>query len=279
MLRTSLTSLLSGPALVLLLAAPAVAQKHGPEQGSLVIVGGAMQDTAILNRFIELAGGPGQARIVVVPTAGGAETYDQDWGGAAAFRAAGAAVTVLHTTDREEADTHAFAAPLADATGVWFAGGRQWRLADSYLDTRTHEAFRDVLRRGGVIGGSSAGASIQADFMVRGDTGGNTVMIGDHVTGLGFIRGVGIDQHLLARNRQFDMLEVIEAHPQLLGIGIDEDTGIVVTGDRFEVIGQSYVAIYDPVALRSTPGRFTLLAPGTTYDLAERRVLPRERSR
>jgi cyanophycinase len=276
MLGISLRPLLAGTSLAFLLVAPAAAQQHGPAHGALVIVGGAMKDTAIVNRFIALAGGAGEARIVVVPTAGGADSYDQDWGGAAPFRQAGAEVTILHTTDREEADTPEFAAALADATGVWFAGGRQWRLADSYLGTRTHEAFHDVLRRGGVIGGSSAGASIQADFMVRGDTRSNTVMIGDHVEGLGFIRGVGIDQHLLARNRQFDMLEVLETHPTLFGIGLDEDTGIVVTGDRFEVIGQSYVAVYDPVELRSTPGRFTLLGPGTVYDLAERRVVPRE---
>ncbi|MEX0890735.1 MAG: cyanophycinase [Gemmatimonadota bacterium] len=277
MLSRSLRPLLAGTSLLLLLAAPAAAQRHGPETGALVIVGGAMRDTAIVNRFIALAGGPGEARIVVVPTAGGADTYEQDWGGAAPFREAGAQVTILHTTDPKVADTPEFAAPLADATGVWFAGGRQWRLADSYLNTRTHEAFRQVLRRGGVIGGSSAGASIQADFMVRGDTRGNTVMMGDHQEGLGFIRGVGIDQHLLARNRQFDMLEVIEAHPELLGIGLDENTGIVVTGDRFEVVGQSYVAIYDPAALAEAPGRFTLLGPGTVYDLAERSVVPRER--
>ena len=128
---------------------------------------------------------------------------------------------------------------------MFFGGGRQWRLADAYLNTRTHTELLALLDRGGVISGSSAGASIMGSFLVRGDTETNTRMMGDHLVGFGLLKNVGIDQHLLRRNRHFDLIEVIEAHPELLGIGLDEDTAIVVEGDRFEVIGQSYTAIYD----------------------------------
>ncbi|HZD05845.1 MAG TPA: cyanophycinase, partial [Longimicrobiales bacterium] len=152
----------------------------------------------------------------------------------------------------------------------WFPGGRQWRLADAYLGTRTEEELWNVLRRGGVIGGSSAGATIQGAYLVRGDTRTNTVMMGDHEEGFGFLRASAIDQHVLARNRQFDLLEVIEAHPELLGIGIDEDTAIIVRGDRFEVMGQGYVAIYDHGAELDSGGRFYFLAPGQTFDLVTR---------
>ena len=86
------------------------------------------------------------------------------------------------------------------------------------------------MNRGGVVGGSSAGASILTSFMVRGDTKSNEKMIGDHTVGLGFLKNAAVDQHLLRRNRQFDMLEVIDKHPELLGIGLDEDTAIVVRG-------------------------------------------------
>jgi len=105
---------------------------------------------------------------------------------------------------------------------------------------------------------------------VRGDSETNTVMMGDHEVGLGFLKGVGIDQHLLMRNRQFDMLEVIEAHPELLGIGIDENTAIVVSGDSFEVLGQGYVAIYDHGAMLDSGGRFYFLAPGDRFDMVTR---------
>ena len=204
------------------------AQEIGPAHGSLVVVGGALKDVSILERFLQLAGGA-DVPIVVIPTAGEADDYDQYWSGLDAFREAGATnLTVLHTRDRAVADTQTFAQPIREARGVWFGGGRQWRLADSYLDTRVHEELWALLRRGGVIGGSSAGATIQGAYLARGDTKTNTVMMGDHEEGLGFLRDVAIDQHLLKRNRQFDLIEIIEAHPNLLGIGLDENTAIVV---------------------------------------------------
>ena len=251
-------------------AAPAAAQQVGPARGALVLVGGNLQDPAIVERFLELAGGP-DSPIVLIPTAGGAESYDQAWRGGDAFRAAGAArLTVLHTTDRGVADSMAFAAPLRRARGVWFGGGRQWRLADAYLHTRVHQELRGVLERGGVVGGSSAGATILGSYLVRGDTRTNTIMMGDHEEGFGFLRGVGVDQHLLRRNRHFDLVEVVRARPDLLGIGIDEDTAIVVRGDSFEVVGRGYVAIYDHGSRLDSGGPFYFLAPGDTYDLASR---------
>ncbi len=242
----------------------------GPANGYLVIVGGAMRDPAIFERFLDLAGGP-DAPIVIIPTAGAGENYDQHWRGLRRYRDAGAKnITLLHTRDRAVADSEEFARPIQNARGVFFTGGRQWRLADSYLNTRTHKELIALLDRGGVIGGSSAGATIQGSFLARGDTKGNTVMIGDHVEGLGFLRNTAIDQHLLKRNRQFDLIEIIEKYPELLGIGIDEDTAIVVQGDRFEVIGQGYVAIYDHKRLIPPDGRFYFLAPGDRFNLKTR---------
>ena len=251
-------------------AAPAHPQEVGPANGSLIIAGGALSDPAVFARFVELAGGP-SAPIVIIPTAGGGRNYDQFFSGRRPFERAGAQnITILHTNDPEVADTDAFVEPLLEARGVWFTGGRQWRLADSYLDTKTHDALWGVLERGGVIGGSSAGASIQGSYLVRGDTRTNTIMMGDHEVGLGFLKGVGIDQHLLRRNRHFDMIEVIRAKPELLGIGIDENTAIVVRGDRFEVVGESYAVIYDHDATLDSGGLFYFLAPGDRYDMAAR---------
>ncbi len=255
-----------------LLAIPSLggAQQVGPARGSLVIVGGAMRDPAILQRFLQFAGGP-HAAIVIIPTAGGGDDYDQFYGGLNSFRAQGATnLTVLHTNDRAVADSPEFVKPLLEATGVWFPGGRQWRLVDAYGGTRTEREIHEVLGRGGVIGGSSAGASIQGSYLARGDSQTNTIMMGDHEVGFGYLKNTAIDQHVLKRNRQFDMIEIIEARPELLGIGIDENTAIVVRGDQFEVIGESYVLIYDNQKTVNGTGRFYFLAPGDRFNLATR---------
>ncbi len=257
---------------ILVLSISVLAAEVGPSNGSLIVIGGAMRDPAILQRFIELAGGV-DSPVVIIPTAGGAPHYDQYWSGVRQFREAGLKnITVLHTYDPKVADTEEFVRPLRQARGVFFGGGRQWRLADAYLDTRTHRELMALLERGGVIAGSSAGASIQGSFMARGDTKGNEDIMGDHTVGLGFLKNVAVDQHLLRRNRQFDMIQLVEAHPELLGIGLDEDTAIVVQGDDVEVIGRSYVAIYDNQRMVGSNGRFYFLAPGDRYDLKTRKA-------
>ena len=256
---------------------PAAAQQQmpappqvGPENGSLVIVGGAMRSAEIYERFIDLAGGP-DAHIVLVPTAGGQAEYDEFFQGMNAWRDHGARnLTLLHTIDPAEADTDAFIEPLKTAAGVFFFGGRQWRLVDAYGGTKTEDAFREVLERGGVIGGSSAGASIQGSYLVRGDTRTNTVMMGDHQRGFGYLRNVGIDQHLIMRNRHYDMIEVIEANPELLGLGLDEDTALIVRGDQAQVLGSRYVAVYDNTTTVGEDGKFYFLAPGERLNLATR---------
>lgn len=245
-------------------------QQFGPQAGALVLAGGAVRDPAILAKFLDLAGGP-DSPIVVIPTAGGGESYDQSWAGLSVFDGHKATnLSVLHTTDPAVADTDAFTRPIREARGVWFSGGRQWRLVDAYLHTVVHREIQALLDRGGVVGGSSAGATILGDYLVRGDTETNVIMMGDHEEGMAFLKGVAIDQHLLRRNRHFDLIEVIRARPDLLGIGLDENTAIIVEGDSFEVIGQSYAVIYDHQRMLDSGGLFYFLAPGDTYDLATR---------
>lgn len=259
------------------------AQTLGPENGHLIIAGGALRDTAVFNKFIELAGGKDKANIVVIPTAGGYEvTAERRTGLINQWNKRGAKkVTVLHTNNSQEADTEAFAAVIDEASGVYFTGGRQWRLADAYLNTLVHKKLAELLDRGGVIGGSSAGATILGSYLARGDTKSNTVMMGDHEIGLGFVQNIAIDQHTLARNRQFDMFEIIERHPELLGISIDENTAILVSGNQFEVIGKSYVLIYDGThwdqrsntyVENGQKQRFHLLRKGRNYNMLTRQV-------
>jgi len=264
---------------------PSSIQKEqvGPKNGTLVIAGGGALSDSIMKKFIDLAGGV-DGRIVVIPTAGGLETYGPDAAGAGQLKRLGAKnVTMLHTSDKLTANTDAFTEPLKNATGVWFGGGRQWHLVDSYKDTKTEKMIFQVLERGGVIGGSSAGATIQGSFLTRGDTKNNQIMMGDHQEGFGYIKNIAIDQHVLARNRQFDMFEILKKRPELLGIGIDEGTAIIVRGNVFEIVGKSYVLVYDGkfwsregTDLKTLPESkefFYFLRPGDKYNLAERKVV------
>jgi len=166
----------------------------GPAKGNLVIVGGGATGQEIWSRFLALAGGAENANIVVVPTAGMAVPDDgkvPETSTPRVLERLGVKhVTVLHTRDRKVADSEEFVKPLLAATAVWFDGGRQWHIADSYLGTRTQKEFEAVLERGGVIGGSSAGATIQGEYLWRGDTKGPEVGEGPY----GWVRlpeGVG----------------------------------------------------------------------------------------
>ncbi len=255
----------------------------GPKKGSLVIVGGGRMDENVTKKFIELAGGK-NANIVVVPTAAGQSSYNQDLGIVKLFRKSGVKnVTVIHTNDKNVANSDAFTTPLTKATAVWFGGGRQWRLVDSYANTKTERLFWEVLNRGGVIGGSSAGATIQGSYLARGDTRNNQIMMGDHEKGFGFIKNIAIDQHVIARNRHFDMFDIIKNKPELLGVSIDEGTAMVVQGSTFEVIGSSYVIMFDGTfwsregsQLKNLPSKdnlFYFLRSGDRYDMKNRKVI------
>lgn len=275
-------------------ALPAAADDSiGPAKGTLVIVGGGDRGGAVFRHFINLAGGRDK-KLVIVPTAS-STTPEFDYFGHRSAKYAREDcempnVTVVHTHDRTEADTEAFVQPIRDADAVWFTGGRQWRIADAYLGTLAETEFRNVLQRGGVIGGSSAGASIQGSFLVRGDTSGSGILIGDHQRGLGYIKNSAIDQHVIPRKRQQGLIEVLtdpdgkmepcfDRHA-LLGIGIDEGTAIVVVGNEFNVVGKEdgVVLLYDPRTWTSEStdsDRYITLWNGAKYDLGKRCVLSR----
>ena len=256
----------------------------GPDNGSLLLVGGGVTPE-IGRQFIALAGGV-EVPMVVIPTAGGAAEYSQQTPVSQLLRQLGAKqVEVVHTNDRELASNLDFVEPLVRAKGVFFEGGRQWRLVDAYQGTRTEQMFWQVLERGGVIGGSSAGATIQGSFLARGDTRHNQIMVGDHQQGFGFLKNVTVAQHTLARNRHYDMFQILQERPDLLGLSLDEMTGIVVAGDQFEMIGESYVLVYDGGfwsregwSMKKLPpsnSLFYFLKAGDRYDMAKRIVVDR----
>lgn len=242
-------------------------QVTGPVNGTLLIAGGGKLSDTILMHFINVAGGK-KAPIVVIPTALGLPVYADKEGDF--LRKLGAEnVKVLHTNDKLIANTDTFANQIREAKGVWFTGGRQWRLVDAYEGTKAEKACWEVLENNGVIGGTSAGATIQGDYLIRGDTKNNEILMGDHEKGFGFLKNVIIDQHVLARNRAFDLPKVLEKLPSYLGIGLDENTAIVVKNDIFRVIGESYVLMYD----KRTENPFYLLKKGEQYDLNKRQII------
>jgi cyanophycinase len=185
-------------------------------------------------------------------------------------------VTMLHTHDPKIADTDTFVADLKDADAVWFNGGRQGNIVDSYAKTKTLQEFNKVLERGGVIGGSSAGATIQGEYLVRGDTSGPNVMMTlepNHQDAFKFLRRSAIDQHINTRNRWDDLIPVIQKYPSLLGIGLSEGTAIIVNGDKFEVFGKWKVAVHDNTRLYQPWEKpYFVLSQGDVYNMKSRRV-------
>jgi cyanophycinase len=234
------------------LGLPAKAVASG---GSLVICGGGRIPDAVYDEFIRLAGGT-RARLVVIPSA---SAYSDT----AAVRDRYAAwndyqprsLDILDAKSRSQADTSAFANALADATGVWFGGGMQSRLCDLYAGTRVEVALHAVLERGGVIGGTSAGAAVMSQTMIESGVGD-----GVHLDrGLGFLSSTIVDQHFTQRNRHTRLLSALGQHPDQIGLGVDEGTAVFVSGNHLRVLGANRATLIVPAndgttlhALKST---------------------------
>jgi cyanophycinase len=260
-----------------------------------MIIGGAedkLGKRTILKEFVAASGGE-HARIAVVPTASSlgpevVEVYD------ALFRKLGAAEVIpVRPESREEAHDPDLVAEIGKATGVFMTGGNQLKLSSVVCGTPFGEAVVEAHRTGTVIGGTSAGASIQSSHMVAFGGPGSTPKqrMTQVAAGLGLLKSSVIDQHFEQRNRYGRLLMIVSQSPSLLGIGVDEDTAAVVEEvdghEMLRVIGRGAVAIFDPArivtnayeARRSTP----LLASGVTlhvlpdgsrFDLTTRTLVP-----
>jgi len=214
------------------------------------------QNSLVFQRFLAEAGGANAARIVYVPTNGGGSynTPEERQRELDAFltvsgwRNLANPVVLIHTYDRNVANTVAFYGPIDSCTGIFFAGGRPFWSTDTYLGTATEAALDRLLRRGGVVGGSSAGALMQSNVMARGSRQTNAIVLAEPFIGFGFgqMQNIVIDVHNLQRNRAHDLLEVFFAYPTHLGINVDEDTAAIMKGDILEVSGTGWVQIFDP---------------------------------
>jgi cyanophycinase len=232
------------------------ALRTGVEKGTLVIVGGGSLPDLVHRRFLELAGGA-KGKLVVIPTAyPKADNLDQLKGYAWWKSQPLGSVVFLHTRNRDQANDPDFVKPLTEATAVWFSGGDQSLLTAAYRGTAVERELHKLLARGCVIGGTSAGAAVMSSVMI---TGGNPhAQVGQ---GFGFLSGIVVDQHFQNRNRKDRLLEVLDKNPDYLGLGIDEETAVVVTGGAFTVMGEQKVHFCAP-ARKSRPARIRLLQAG-----------------
>lgn len=204
-----------------------------PGKGTLLLVGGGPIPDSVSSRFVELAGGK-KARLVVVPTA--SEKADSPTPPTFSFwkEEDVTSVTLLHTRDRKVADDPRFAASLREATGVWVTGGDQSKLTEAYLGTNFLTELTKMFDRGGVIGGTSAGASVMSSLMITGGTTKATTG-----KGFGFVPGVIIDQHFTNRNRMGRLSGLVAEHPDMIGLGLDESTAVLFQGDTLSILGNA----------------------------------------
>lgn len=223
--------------------------------GHLFIIGGGSRPPEMMARFVELAGGKGKARIAVLPMAS-AEPESVGKEQAAGFRALGAASSEVLTFTRELALADGSASRLDGITGIFFSGGDQNRLTGTILGTPVLERVKQIYAAGGVVGGTSAGAAVMTALMITGDEVLNpdpkdafVIIKKENVKlaeGFGLLEGAIVDQHFVRRKRSNRLISVILEHPNLLGIGIDEGTAVIVDAGRsFEVVGGGTVLVYD----------------------------------
>lgn len=255
--------------------------------GAFVLSGGEPAGEP-LRRFVALAGGP-NAKIVYVPTAASGlllpsrreyippdtgivvDSLGRDAQGFAALLGV-ARVTLLHTRDRARANSDTFLAPLREATGVWFSGGNAGRLADAYLETRVVDALLALGARGGVIGGQSAGAIIHGAFIIRGRPDKPVLMAPGRMRGFALLPGLALNPHLSSQRRENELITVLDAYPELYGLGLDDSVAVIVRGDTAEVVGTGRVAIYNNQ--RYSGSWYRWVRPGSRIDLRRREPIP-----
>jgi cyanophycinase len=268
------------------------------EHGHLVIIGGGARPDAMVREIVRLAGEE-RCNLVIIPMAS-SEPLDtalyQRW----QFEEAGCPAVDFVRFDRNTADDGAIISAFERATAVFFSGGDQRRLADAMEGTRLLERVRELYLGGGVVAGTSAGAAVMGEVMITGDIMGDSLQTeaeespefdrirADYVDtrpGFGFVTRAIIDQHFVARGRYNRLLSLVLASPELLGIGIDESTAIVVGPPGvFRVTGESSVVVIDaspPARVNRSPDdhlsasdiRVHVLNEGATYDMKARSVL------
>lgn len=274
--------------LTLLFILPVLSQP----KGKLLIIGGGSRPAYMMNKFIELAGGF-NAKIVIVPNASELPR-DEAWDHSSEFVKLGCTNVKALYFNREQVDSPENLAELEGATGVFFSGGDQAKLFREVGKSKFFDKIRDIYEKGGMVGGTSAGAAVMSKVMITG----NELIVHDSdyvfftvhannvetVEGFGFLDNVIIDQHFIVRKRLNRLICATIEH-QLPGIGIDESTAILVEDGRyFTVVGESGVVIVNPTTgkklknnkngmLSARDITMHLLMDGDRYDMKTNTIL------
>jgi cyanophycinase len=274
----------AGVGLGLVLAAASVVDANSG--GHLVLNGGGDKPRVVMEKFIELAGGP-SASIVVFPTASELKDTPQYYRRLFKKEYDCEDVFVAPVKTRRDASAPALVDRIDQAGGIFFAGGDQRRIITALRDTPVGDAVRRAFDRGAVVGGTSAGTACQSPLMITGD-GDFERITADNVVlwpGLGLFQGVVVDQHFVALSRHNRLIAVVLEHPELLGVGVDEETAVWVKPDAsFEVLGEGWVVVYDAAGATVHQNEFDndtvalgvhglvthVLLPGETFDLRRR---------
>jgi cyanophycinase len=219
-----------------------------PAPGHLVAVGGGTTTDVIGRRTLEIAGGAG-ARVLVIPQASATSTGE---GSVAMWRECGAkTITVLDLKNPEAAKA------VESADLIWMPGGDQNRLMEALEPTGVPAAIRERYKKGATVGGTSAGAAVISAVCLTGDADLDRIRLGTTITreGLGLWPGVIVDQHFVRRQRFNRLLAAVLDRPTLVGVGVDENTAAVVTGNKFEAIGAGQVLVIDARKAKASPGK------------------------
>jgi cyanophycinase len=249
-------------------------------KGKLIIIGGGSIPDSLFSFFANYMGGKDQP-IVYIPTATTDEEYIQKGEHLIKFSSRGFTnLSTIHTRNKKEADDPKNIALMRNAKGLYFGGGDQQLIANAYAGTKLYDEFIALLDRGGVIMGTSAGATIMGSLMVGGDARDDISKKYAFNPAFSFMTNTALDQHVLARNRQFDLIPVIEHYPGTLGIGMDESTAIIVEAGQFKVWGNSYAMLYDPkdwAAQKKKWGAvlkpFKMMASGSRFNFVTREII------
>ena len=274
-------------AVILLFASISLTQKTIAQEnpffnykGKLIIVGGGNMPDSLFTFFANYCGGKDQS-IVYIPTATTDEQYIKEGGHLVKFTSRGFTnLSTIHTRDKVKADDPKNIELVRNAKGIFFGGGDQDLIAAAYGATQLYKEFIALLERGGVIMGTSAGATIMGSLLVGGDARKDLTKPYPFKPAFSFIKNMAIDQHVLVRNRQFDLIPVIENNPSNIGVAIDESTAIIVEAGKFKVWGLSYALLYDPLdwgkqqkEIGKVIKPFKMLGSGDGYDFNTRKIL------
>jgi cyanophycinase len=221
-------------------------QEIFPYKGKLIIIGGGDILDTMYNLFAKEIGGKDQP-IVYIPTATDDEPWIQAGQHLVKFTSRGFTnLTTVHTRDKQKANDPVFIDRIRKAKGVFIGGGDQANIAASFLGTDVHKELIALLNRGGIIMGTSAGATIMGEVMITGWEQRKAPHVQhQYPAGLAFMKNTSIDQHVLVRNRQFDLIPMMETNSNLLGMALDEATAAYVQRDSIQVVGRSYMMIFD----------------------------------